>query len=135
MKKKIKNIYYGLILGILLPLKMVFSASTGVVNQQSQQVSSGSSLQNPLGGIDSLESLVVALLKVFVAIGTPIAVLFLMYSGYQFIVARGNPTKIQDAQKALMWTIVGIVILLGAELLSEIVKGTIQDLGTGILIN
>ncbi len=127
-----KKIYYTLVaFSLLTPLNISLAASGG--GGVGGSASSPSKLTNPLGGIDSLESLVVAILKALVAVGTPIAVLFLVYAGFKFVMAKGNPSEIQKAQETLMWTIVGIVILLGATLLSEIVKGTIEELGQGIL--
>lgn len=130
--QKIKNIYYSIILlGILGPTSFVFGfgADTGVVNQP---ISVSVKIDNPIN-VDSIPDFITAILGAIVAIGAPIAVLFLIYAGFLFVTARGNDTKLTEAKQFLTWTIVGIVILLGAQLLSEIVRGTIQQLGKGIL--
>ena len=121
IKKNLKKIYYGLILVTLLfPSKMLFA-----------DVISGGGISNPIN-IDSIQDLIKSILDIVIAIGTPIAVLFLVFSGFKFITAQGNTTKLTEARKYFMWTLVGIVILLGAGLLSEIVAGTIDQLGAGI---
>ena len=120
IKKTSRKIYYSLIsIGVLLPFEFVFGAVTG------------GGIRNPIG-IDSIRELVKSILDIVIAVGTPIAVLFLVFSGFKFVTAQGNPSKITEARQYFMWTLVGIVILLGAGLLSEIVKGTIEQLGAGI---
>ena len=127
MKNKIKNIFYSVALfGILIPARFV-GAEDGAVIQSLGDVT----ISNPIGP-DSIEVLIEKILAIIIAIGTPIAVLFLIYSGFKFVWARGNPTEIGKARETFMWTIVGIVILLGAQVLSVIVKGTITELGVGI---
>ena len=115
-----KNIYYALgLLGFLVSTKLVLATAVKI--------------DNPLGNINSIPDLISAILGAIVAIGAPIAVLFLIYAGFMFVTARGNDTRLAKAKETLMWTIVGIVILLGAELLSEVVKGTIEQLGVDVI--
>ena len=114
-----KNIYYAILLGFLIPIKFIFGAK--VIG-----------IKNPIG-VDSIPELISVILSAVVAIGTPIAVLFLIFAGFKFVTAQGKPGEIDKAKEFLMWTIVGIVILLGAQLLAEIVKGTIEQLGSGII--
>lgn len=126
--KKIKTFYYTLILFGILGPKVVFGEVTG--SQAGVSINGG--IGNPIG-TDSIQGLVSAILDVIVAIGTPIAVVFLIFSGFKFVFARGNSSKLTEARETFIWTIVGIVILLGARLLSEVVKGTVEQLGAGIL--
>ncbi len=67
-----------------------------------------------------------------VTIGTPIAILAIIYSGFLFVSAQGKPEKLKDARIALLWTIVGVAVLLGAQLLATVIKGTITNLGAGV---
>ena len=122
--ENIKKIYYSLIsAGLLLPFSLV-SAIGG-------DVEIGGGISNPIG-VKSIEGLIEAILKIVVAVGTPVAVLFLVFSGFKFVTAQGKPDAIKEARQYFMWTLVGIVILLGASLLSTIIKGTIEQLGAGI---
>lgn len=88
-------------------------------------------LENPIDA-ESFQELVEAVLEVAIAIGTPIAILAVIYCGFLFVKARGNSTELKTAKSALMWTIVGVAVLLGAKLLSMVIKGTIEGLGGGI---
>lgn len=85
-------------------------------------------LENPIEA-DTFQELVEAILEVVVAIGTPIAILAIIYSGFLFVSARGNSEKLVKAREAFMWTIIGVAILLGAKLLSTVISGTISNLG------
>lgn len=88
-------------------------------------------LDNPIDA-DTFQELVEALLEIVVAIGTPIAILAIIYSGFLFVKARGNSEELVKAKTALMWTIVGVVVLLGARLLATVISGTITELGSGV---
>ncbi len=84
---------------------------------------------NPLK-IDSFTGLVQAILKVAVYILFPVAVLFLIYSGFLFITALGNFEKLTKAKNNFLWTLVGMTLLLGAFALSTLIKGTIDPIIT-----
>ena len=119
MKKIFIKIQYLVILGILyLPIGFVFG--TNVV------------LDNPMTGINSIEELIAEILKIVVTIATPIAILAMIYSGFLFVKARGKPEELESAKTTLKYTIIGIVVLLGASLLATVIKGTITGLGTGV---
>jgi len=89
-------------------------------------------LDNPLGGITSLPELVVAILKVVIAVGFPVLVLMIVYTGFLFITAQGNEKKVTDAKTAFTWTIIGGAVLLGALAIAELLRGTIEQIGAGI---
>jgi len=57
-----------------------------------------------------------------------IITVMLIWSGFLFVTAQGNPTKIADARKAFFWTVVGGIILLGASVIFSLVTGTINEL-------
>ena len=125
MYKKIFNkIQYLFILGVLfLPFGFANAKAGDPVK-----------LENPLasGGIHTVKDLIDVLLEIMVAIGTPIAVLAIIYCGFLFVKAQGKPEDLKAAREIFMWTIVGVVILLGAQLLETVISETISDLGAGI---
>jgi hypothetical protein len=88
-------------------------------------------VQNPLGGINSFCGLIKALLTAVIQIGIPIAVLFIVYAGFKFVLARGNPTKLQEARQGLLYTLLGIGIFLGAWLIAMVIANTVNALGAG----
>jgi len=87
---------------------------------------SGGGLRNPLTNICSFEDFVALLLQAVINIGLPIAVLFIVYSGFLFVTAQGNVTKIDEAKKTFFYTVIGVSIFLGSWALALIVKSTIK---------
>lgn len=88
-------------------------------------------LDNPLGTGASLPGLLTAILQFVVRIGAIIVVLMLVYVGFLFVTAQGSETKITAAKSALLWTVVGALILLGAEAIAQGIQATVQALSTG----
>ena len=88
---------------------------------------SGQTLVNPLQA-DSLEELLQIFLRAVVQIGTIILVLAIIWCGFLFVKARGNPAELATAKKAFLWTIIGGLILLGAEAIGQVIKATAENL-------
>ncbi|AKM84267.1 TPA: hypothetical protein DCZ46_02875 [Candidatus Campbellbacteria bacterium] len=92
----------------------------------------GTGVDNPLN-VGTIQGLIDLIIKVMIQIGTPIAVLFLIFAGFLYVEARGNPGKVAKAHQALLWTLVGIAVLLGSSILAKVIAGTINQLGVGVL--
>ena len=84
----------------------------------------GVNLDNFLA-FSTLEEFVVAILNVFIIIATPIVVLFIIYAGFLYVTARGNAEQTQKATQALVYAIIGGVIMIGAVALSEILANVV----------
>lgn len=84
-------------------------------------------LTNPLKA-KSIGQLFADIIQVIIIFATPIIVLFIMYAGFLYVTARGNADQIKKAHSALLWAIIGGVILLGAELIIRVIEGTVQGL-------
>lgn len=69
--------------------------------------------QNPLTS-QSFEALVQSLAQWVVAIALPIVAIFIIYSGFLFVTAGGNQSKIDAAKTTFYWTIIGAAIVVGA---------------------
>ncbi len=87
-------------------------------------------LQNPLGNIDSLPKLIDAILGAVVELGSVLLVVMLVYVGFLFVLARGNPEEISKARSALIWTLIGGLILLGAKAIEVVITATVAGLGS-----
>ena len=85
--------------------------------------------RNPLAA-DTVMELIQDVIDILVAIGVPIAVLFLVYAGFLFVTARGSEEQIKKAKGILLWTIVGILILLGAKIIATVLQNTITTIDT-----
>lgn len=77
--------------------------------------------------VSTFEGLLVSILNVFIIIATPIIVLYIIYAGFLYVTARGNVEQTQKATRALMYAIVGGVIVLGAVALAGIVKNVVDS--------
>jgi hypothetical protein len=88
-------------------------------------------LPNPLGSqVNTLAEFIDKILKVVVQFGAVICVFFLIYSGFLFVKASGNEEKLGAAKKTFNWTCLGIMILLGAQVIGAIISGTINQIQT-----
>ena len=91
----------------------------------------GTTLINPLQGGGNLESFLLGILAFVIRIGTIAVILMLVFVGYKFVVARGEPGKISEARSALLWTVVGALILLGSQAIAMAIKATVQAVSAG----
>jgi len=85
-------------------------------------------LVNPLNGVNSLPEFLRAILGGIVEIGTIILIMMLVYVGFLFVAARGNAEKLQSAKSALVWTVIGGLILLGATAIQLVIEETVKSL-------
>ncbi len=71
------------------------------------------------------------ILAFVVKMGAVVIVFMLVYIGFLFVTAQGEPAKITAARTALLWTIVGALILLGAEAISLAIQSTVTAISNG----
>ncbi len=65
----------------------------------------------------------------FIGFSTIVAVALIIFSGYTFITAAGDPDKIEKAQKGITAAIVGMIIVFIASALVKLVMGLITNTG------
>lgn len=88
----------------------------------------GVRLVNPLGTTSVQDFLIEILNIVTDLIGPVVVILMLVYVGFLFVTARGNTTQISSARTALLWTVVGALILLGAKAIALGIQATVAAL-------
>ncbi|MGH7175209.1 MAG: TrbC/VirB2 family protein [Minisyncoccia bacterium] len=93
--------------------------------------SGGTTLLNPLSAGTSLSTLLQDILGFVIKIGAVVVVLMLVYVGFLFATAGGNESQITKAREALLWTVVGALILLGAQAIASGIQATANALSTG----
>jgi hypothetical protein len=86
-------------------------------------------IADPLGN-KNICQLAKSLLDIVLAIGIPVAVFFLVWSGFRFILARGRPGELEIARKNFYYVIIGIAVFLGAWTLTSILAATVRTLDT-----
>ena len=69
--------------------------------------------QNPIQAT-SFDQVVLGFAKLLAQVGLPIAAIFLVWSGFLFVTARGDDTKLTEAKKTFYWTILGTALIVGA---------------------
>ncbi len=109
-----------------------FFPSSGTANNglTSSNPSGNSGLHNPLK-VNSLQKLMTAILGFVVKIGTVVVVLMIVFVGFKFVTSKGKPDEIQKARMMLLWTIVGALIILGAQAISLGVAATVTSISAG----
>lgn len=83
-------------------------------------------LTNPLA-LDSIQDLLEAIVNIFQIIATPIVVFFIIYSGFLYVTARGNTETLDKAKKALIYAVIGGVVIIGSIALGTIVENTANE--------
>ena len=78
-----------------------------------------------------MEGFLQSILAFVVRIGTIVVILMLVYVGYKFVAAQGNETALQEARRMLLWTVVGALILLGAQAISLGIQATVNAISSG----
>lgn len=90
----------------------------------------GAKIENPLGsgGPQNLPDFIKSIIKIVLVIGVPILVLAVIYAGFLYVKAQGNPGELEIAHRTLLYTIIGGFLLLGAFVISEAIKATVDDI-------
>jgi hypothetical protein len=84
-------------------------------------------VQNPIS-TDNLNDFIKKILEAVIKIGIPLVALAIIYSGFLFVFARGNSEKLKTAKNALLYSVIGAVILLGAWALAKVIADTVREL-------
>lgn len=80
-------------------------------------------------GLDTIPGIVTVLVDdIVIPIAVPLLAIAIMYTGFLFVRARGNSTKLEEAKRALKWTLLGGAIILGAYVIATALQATISDI-------
>lgn len=72
---------------------------------------------------ESLDELIKIGLNTAIIMAAVVAVFFLIYNGFKYMVAAGDSTKTEEAQKGIANALIGLVICIAATLLVNFVLG------------
>ena len=117
-------LYY--LLNIFGLINKVFARTDGI-SPSPEGISPSPAITNPLRS-ESIIELLTALLGIVVQIGIPLIALAIVYSGFLFVKAQGNETQLSEAKSTLYWTVIGAAIVLGAFVISQVIRTTIGQL-------
>jgi hypothetical protein len=111
---------------LVSPVSCLYADTPGTIPSQS---SGSGMIVNPLGsGTSSVPALIQTFLTGALKIGIPIVALAIIYCGFLFVFARGNSEKLTKAKDALLYTIIGAAVLLGAWAIATMISATVLAL-------
>lgn len=90
-------------------------------------LSANTQLQNPIK-YSTFSQFAAAVTKTAVQVLMPFIVLAFIYSGFLFVSAQGNETKLTEAKNILMYSMIGAFVLLGAWGFAQIIGQTVSTL-------
>ncbi len=70
---------------------------------------------------DTLKCIVDKIVSLVEELGIAIAPIFLIYAGFLFVSAQGDPKKLETAKSTFWWTIVGTALLVGGAAIAGVV--------------
>ena len=86
-------------------------------------------IENPLKGDGNLFTLAKTIIQeLILPLGSVIVILAFIYSGFLYVKAQGNDKEIEKAHRALLYSAVGAAVLLGALVIMEVVKSTVNEI-------
>jgi len=86
-----------------------------------------SSIDNPTN-VDTISEFIIAIIDAVMIVGIPIVVLAIIYTGFLFVKAQGNSEELTKAKKALLYTLIGGSLLLGAFVIANAIQATVDDI-------
>ena len=122
--RNISVIVFILFFNLLFTIS-VLAQDTGSVDAINEV--STEKINNPINA-DSIPKLVEQVLEGIIRVGIPLIALAIIYSGFLFVTAIGNPGKVEEAKSALLNTVIGAAILLGAWALAQLISETVLSL-------
>ena len=108
-------------------IRLIFLNVFLLLTTTSYVYAQGSSFANPLN-VGSIQDLIAKALMILVQVSLPIISLFIVYSGFQFVAARGNPESIKVAKRNFLYIMIGTVMILGALLIANLLSNTVNQL-------
>lgn len=85
-------------------------------------------LKSPLDpSLSTIPGFISAALRVLVVVSLPIISLYVVISGFMFVLARGNSSQLEKAKKNFLYVMLGALLILGASVLSSLLGATVSD--------
>jgi hypothetical protein len=82
-------------------------------------------INNPLASND-VNGILVTIMNLVATVGAIVVVFFIIYSGYKFVTAGSSDTDRTKAKEMFFSTIIGGAILLGADVIANVVVNTVN---------
>lgn len=76
--------------------------------------------------IGEIEQIINNVMTYVAEIGGALAVLLIIYASFNYLTAYGNEEKVSAAKKMILWTIIGIVVIMLAKILIATIVGFVK---------
>lgn len=90
-----------------------------------------SNLQNPLGKGATIEIVVGRIIHAFLGLSGVIALLMFVWGGFQWLMSRGDATKVKNGRDTMIWASLGLVVIFTSYML---VNAVVDALTTGSVL-
>lgn len=77
-------------------------------------------------GDKSITQFLQDILDVIMIFAVPLIVFMIIYAGFLFVMDRGSEKNLKQAKNALLYAVIGAVIIFGAKAILEVVQGTVD---------
>ncbi len=81
-------------------------------------------LYNPLGG-RTVPEIIGFLIQAALGISGSLALLMIVYGGFLWLTAGGKTDRIEKGKQTLLWSIIGLAVIFGANILANFVISTL----------
>jgi len=101
------------------------------VNTNAPGSNFSSKLENPFrtGTADNIPQLFQTIINnIIIPIGAVLAILAFIYAGFLYVTAAGAEKTIEKAHRALLYAAIGTAVLLGAGVIAQVIRATINQL-------
>ncbi|MGC8880784.1 MAG: pilin [Minisyncoccia bacterium] len=88
-------------------------------------------IENPLSPISDIWQLIMRLINIAQNIGIFVCVILIVWAGYLYVTSAGNEEKIKQAQRTLIWALVGFGIII----IAGVIPKWIYEFITGKKLN
>lgn len=83
--------------------------------------------ENPrAAGLDDLVRILVNIIEFGLLFAGAVAAIFVVVSGYQYVLSAGNPEKVEKAKQGLTWSIVGLILVISSYAIVLFLQGILQ---------
>ncbi|MFA6392559.1 MAG: hypothetical protein WCW54_00530 [Candidatus Paceibacterota bacterium] len=125
-----------LVLGFILLSPVAFAIKCNGVETTATTCPAGvkvdAGIKNPLGeNLDTIPKFIEAIINIVLVVGIPILALAIIYAGFLYVKAQGNPSELEIAHRTLLYTVIGGALLLGAYVIAQAIGSTVKDITNG----
>jgi hypothetical protein len=135
MKIVLKHILVSVGLMALLALPFLASAANLPSDNLKTVGEKGNAPYRPIAqGTNDLASIIGTVIQVFLGLLGVLFLVYMLYAGYNWMIAQGDEEKVTKAKETIQRAIIGLIIIIAAYAISYWVFGSLVT-GTGIISN